>query len=401
MASSDLTAASLPRDRNGLRMLEQLMWQRTLSRAELSHTLGLSRATVTALLADLERAGLLDQRTSAPDPERRPTGRPPLQVSLRPSAAYAIGLDFEYQHVRAAVCDLGGNIVASRTETIDVESDARGALELAAALTRAALADADIPSGLLVGAGVGFTAPVDPTHRTVVVDDLLPSWKGIDIAAELERRLRMPVEMENDANAGALAEHLFGAGRDVADMIYVRLSEGIGVGLVVAGELYRGTSGVAGELGHSRVVSDGLICRCGNRGCLETIAGAEALTDVYRRSLGRVLTPAEFVTAACEGDRGARRLIADAGHALGRALAGAVNLLNPRLIVIGGELARTGELVLEPVRAAIADQAATMTADAVRVVPSLLGNSAEVIGAATTQLAHAPAVLERRLYAGT
>src|SRR3954470_771985 len=204
------------RESNRLRVLEVLLRHPSRSRAELGRSLGLSRATVTAVLSELERAGMVEQQSDGlTDEGRKAIGRPPLQVSLAPGAAYAVGLDFGHRHVRAAVCDLGGGMVAQKWAASRVEEDPPASFDLARELAWSALSDAGVALDDVIGAGVGLAAPVDWRQGTVHVDGVLPGWAGIDPTRELESRLSMPVQIENDANAGAMGEHLFGAGRGV------------------------------------------------------------------------------------------------------------------------------------------------------------------------------------------
>jgi predicted NBD/HSP70 family sugar kinase len=180
-------------------------------------------------------------------------------------------------------------------------------------------------------------------------------------------------------------------------MAYVRLSTGVGLGLILRGRPYRGASGVAGELGHVAAVESGLICRCGSRGCLETVASAAAVADLLERSRGHPVSVPRLLELVREGDRGACRAVADAGTAVGETLAGTINVLNPRLVVIGGELAAAGEVLLEPIREAIRRRVVDYAASAVSITLSELGDRAEVLGAASVHLADAPAALVRRL----
>jgi predicted NBD/HSP70 family sugar kinase len=393
--------ATNARESNRLRVLQALLRHPARSRSELGRTLGLSRATVTALLAELEEAGIVEQQTDGAVDERpRAIGRPPLQVSLSSGAAYAVGLDLGHRHVRAAVCDLGGRVVADRWSPADVDAEPAASLDLAVRLAGQALVEAAVAGERVIGVGVGLAAPVDAATGIVHAEGILPGWGGIRPAAELEARLAMPVQVENDANAGAMGEHLFGAGRGVRDMVYVRLSAGVGLGLILDGRPYRGVSGIAGEVGHIAVADDGLICRCGNRGCLETVASPVAVADLLQRSRGEPVPLARLLELVHAGDRGAQRAVGDAGRAVGGALAATVNLLNPELVIIGGELAAAGDVLLEPIRAAIAQAAVAPAAVAVRVTASELGERAEVLGAAAIQLARAPEALARRMARG-
>jgi predicted NBD/HSP70 family sugar kinase len=249
----------------------------------------------------------------------------------------------------------------------------------------------------VIGVGVGLAAPVDARHGSVHSEGILPGWDAIDPADELQRRLGLPVQIENDANAGALGEHLFGAGRGVADMLYLRLSAGVGLGLILGGALYGGVSGIAGEIGHNAAVENGLICRCGNRGCLETVASPIAIADLLSRSRREPVTVAGLLKLVADGDRGACRAVADAGVAVGTAIAGAVNLLNPQLVIIGGDLAVAGDVLLDPIRRAVQRRAVAPAASDVRITVGALAENAEVLGAAAIQLARAPEALAARL----
>ena len=243
------------------------------------------RATITALLSEFEQAGLVEQQAHGSADGSK--GRPPLQVSLASDAACAIGLDIGRGHVRVAVCNLGGGIVAHRWSAIDVTESPLAGLDLAQRLTAEAVAESGVSADRVIGVGVAFAAPVDFVNGTVLTEGILPGWSGIDPPAELEQRLGMPVQIENGANAGAIGEHMFGAGRGVRDMVYLRLSSGIGLGLIMAGRPYRGAGGIAGEIGHIRMVENGVICRCGNRGCLETVASSIVVAELLERSQRR------------------------------------------------------------------------------------------------------------------
>ena len=160
------------------------------SRADLGRALGLSRATVTALLSELEQVGMVEQQPDdSADDRRRAIGRPPLQVSLAANAAYAVGLDFGHSHVRSAVCDLSGRILADQWAQIDVDDHPMDSLDLAHRLTEAALKEAGAAREYVIGVGVGLAAPVDARHGAVHSDGILPGWDAIQPARELERRL--------------------------------------------------------------------------------------------------------------------------------------------------------------------------------------------------------------------
>jgi predicted NBD/HSP70 family sugar kinase len=359
------------------RLLEALAARPGCTRSELCTALGLSRSLVTALTTEFEDAGIISQ-VPQPDGLHRGKGRPPQRIALVRGAAFAVGVHLGRDRVRAAVCDLLGGIVCERV--VPVEAGQRVAVggQLAAAV----LDEADVDPQRMLGVGVGLPLEIEPGN-------LVPS----ELEHELESRLDLPALIDGEATTAALGEHRFGAGQGIEDMLFVHLSDEFGLGLVLGGRIYRGASGFAGAIGHFPVNPHGLICRCGSRGCLETVAGPEAIAAQFVLRDGRPIPAARVLDLVEAGDRGAARVVTDAGESIGSAIAAAINILNPELVIIGGELARAGEVLIAPIRAAIERSAVAPCADVVEVTRSSLGERAAVLGAAALQLAHAPQVL--------
>jgi predicted NBD/HSP70 family sugar kinase len=191
----------------------------------------------------------------------------------------------------------------------------------------------------------------------------------------------LPVHVGNDANLGALAEWRMGAATAADDLVYVMLSEGVGAGLILRGRPYEGSAGAAGELGHVTVAPDGQICRCGSRGCLETVVGARALTTTLAHTRGPSCRLADLVALACRQDPGVRRLLNDAGRAVGTALTPICTMLDPSLIVVGGTLAETGEPLLCGIRDTLGRGLSPVAPQPPVIVPGELGTRAEALGA--------------------
>ncbi|MFI5040018.1 MAG: ROK family transcriptional regulator, partial [Solirubrobacterales bacterium] len=395
-----MTAGPSPlsvRQLNRLRVIETVYRHPATSRAELTRHTGLARQTVSTVIDELLGAGIVQEHGAPEDDRPRNTGRPPILLSLVSDAAFAVGLDFGHQHIRVAVCDLSGQPIVDDFSPAEVDYAPTQSFDLAEALVREALNTAGIERDRLLGVGMDLAAPINRTTGELETNGILPGWHGIRPGAEMEARLGIPVQIENDANAGALGEKLFGAGRGVDDLVYVRLSAGIGAGIILAGRPYHGSLGVAGEIGHVLSDPQGPICRCGNRGGLETIASPVAVAALLERSKNQPVSIPVLLELVAAAHRGARRAVGDAGDAIGAVLAVLVNILNPQLLLFGGELAAAGEVILEPIREAIARSCVTPASTSVRVAAGTLGPRAEVLGAAALILAQSPHTLAQRV----
>ena len=230
-------------------------------------------------------------------------------------------------------------------------------------------------------------APVDVRSGSVGDGNLLPRWVDRRPAAELADSLGIPFFIDNDANLGALAEGTFGgATRGAEDLIYVKAATGIGAGLLLGGRIHRGVDGRAGEIGHVPIDPDGGLCRCGNRGCLETLASLTQVLAAIRPLHGGQISMDDVVRLVDAGDAGATRVVTDAGRMIGRVLADVVNSLNPARVVIGGELAAAGTALLAGIRESIDRFAQPGLVDHLTLEPTSLGDQAGLLGAAALAL---------------
>jgi len=352
-------------------VIDVLRREGAASRADIARLTGLSRSTISSLITELQQDGLVVEREGDARSSTVRGGRPGVLVALQPKAGGAAAVDFGHTHLRVAVADLSSRVLAERHRRLDVDHSAAAALDLAAELIGEALAEAELQQGQLIGVGMGLPGPLDRETGTVGSAVILPGWEGLRPAAELERRLGIPVQVDNDANLGALGEWVYGRRRAVADLVYVKVASGIGAGLILGGRLHRGAHGIAGELGHV----------IGNRGCLETVAAAPALVEVLRRTYGDEFTTGDLLEQSDAGDLGCRRVLADAGRAIGRALADLVNCLNPAAVIVGGELSAAADPLLGGIRESIDRYALAAAAAGVELAPSALGDRAELLGA--------------------
>jgi predicted NBD/HSP70 family sugar kinase len=322
-------------------------------------------------------------------------GRPPVLVALHRSAGVAIGLDFGKRHVRVVVSDLAHQVLAERHDELDADLPAAAAIAHAAALVDEVLSDANAEQADVAGVGMGLPGPVHGPTGELGDSTILPGWVGVRAADAMSDALGRTVEVENDANLGALSEWMWGAGRGAENMAYLKVSTGIGAGFIIGGRPYTGTSGTAGEIGHTVIDPTGPVCRCGNRGCLETLAGSAAMLAALRGPLGADVAVGDVIGYASDGHIECVRAIADAGTAIGTAVATLCNLFNPERIVVGGDLAAAGPLLIEPLREAVRRGAVRSAAEDVNVVEGTLGERAEVLGAVALVLRRGADLLRR------
>jgi glucokinase-like ROK family protein len=382
------------RQRNRERLMASLREAGSASRADLARRTGLSRTTVASLVAELEDDGVLVERENGTSGGATPRGgRPPRLLSFGRSAGVAIGIDFGKRHLRVAAADLSHAILAEAERPARAEDPAEAGLDAAVALVEEVMADAGVAHSEVIGVGMGLPGPIDRRSGRVGSSSILPGWVGVRAAEELSSRLGLPVVVDNDANLGALAELHWGAAAGHLNVAYLKVSTGIGAGLIVDGRLFHGTGGMAGEIGHAIVDEQGPVCRCGKRGCLETLAGASALVQLLEPRLERTISTAELLELAEAGDSGARRVIADAGMHIGGVLATLCDLLNPELIVVGGDLSGAGEVLLDPMREQVHRNAIPATARDVEIVAGVLGPRAELLGGLALVLAPPAALL--------
>jgi predicted NBD/HSP70 family sugar kinase len=366
------------RDRNRQRVIELLRMQGRISQAAIARATGLSRTTVSTLIAELKESGLVsDVDTKA---MRAGGGRPAVQLVLKHPTQFVGGIDFGHSHIEVAVGDRAHNVLGERRCELDVNHHAVDALDAAAGMFGDVLKELGVDRKLVTGVGIGIPGPVDRARGTAGSATILPGWVGLRIASEMTQRLGVQVAMENDANLGALAELTWGAGRDCSNFAYIKAATGIGAGIVIDGKLLRGASGTAGEIGHTTLDEAGALCYCGNRGCLETVASGPAIVQLVGAVDGESLTLSRIVELAANGDPRCRRAISDAGREIGVAVAGLCNLINPERVIVGGLLCRTGEVLLQPMRESIRRHAVQAVAQSVEVRPSVFLERAELLG---------------------
>lgn len=335
------------------------------TQAELARVTGLAPATVSNIVRELVGARLVQTEPGS--------GRRGSAVRLARSAGLVAGVDFGHSHVAVAVGDLTGSVLAEERRPLDTGHQYHEGIDLA----RRLLAEMTGELGEVRRIGLGLPAPV--TNGVVRATAILPGWEGVAAEAAAEEAFGAPVHVENDANLGALAEHRRGVGRGHDTSVFVKISSGVGAGIIIDNQLFHGSTGSAGEIGHLTLDDQGPLCRCGSRGCLEAYTSVGNVQAMMADQLPGAGFD-DIVEAARTGNVSAQRTLEDAGLHLGWGLASIVNLINPAVVVVGGDMARAGDLLLESARIGMRRHALDTVA-ATPLVASTLGERASLVGA--------------------
>jgi glucokinase len=307
---------------------------------------------------------------------------------------YLGAVDLGGSKILSVIAQGDGRRLAEDRRSTSAEEGPEVVLERIVGSLEQALAKAGLQQGDLAAVGICSPGPCDINAGVIGWGPNLPGWRDVPICRYLEERLGVPASLENDASAAALGEHVYGAGRECRHLIYITVSTGIGGGLIIDGRLYRGATGVAGEIGHMTIDPEGPLCGCGKRGCLEAFAsgtaiaarGEELVAQGGSALLARLaqeqggITAETVCRAAEEGDSASQSIIRRAGYYLGIGLANYVNIFNPEIIIIGGGLAKVGDLLLGPARAEMEARAIQEALKAVQLKPAELGDYVGVMG---------------------
>ncbi|MFE3454872.1 ROK family protein [Nonomuraea sp. NPDC059194] len=355
-------------------VLAALRSEGPMSRTQLTDRTGLSRTTLFAIISELMERGAVIESGVEDDGRPRGRGRPATRVSLNPDAGLLIGVDLGRRRVRVAVANIARQVIATAVDDSAPDADESEQADLAVALVHKICEDRGIGLGALEGIGIGLVGVMDAPDRR---------WRA---AERLGAAFGTRVETDNNARLAALAEQTWGAARSAEDVVYVRWSVGVGGGFISGGRLLRGAHGASGELGHVSVDPAGPRCHCGGRGCLEERIGVPALLEALASQGIRLTGTDDLLEAAQARTPAVTTVVVAAARTLGTVLAGTVAQLDPARVVVGGDLAVLGGLVLDPIRSALSELALPGTRRTPDVVPADLGPNASAMGAIALML---------------
>ncbi|WHX49555.1 ROK family transcriptional regulator [Paenibacillus woosongensis] len=363
-------------------VLDTIRQRQPLSRADIAATLGLNKATVSSLVSELIESQLVTEI----GPGESSGGRKPTLLLFNRGAGYAIGIDIRVNDLFALLVDLEGNVIRERTVPLEDSSPDHALDQIRKMIHWLSKKAPESPYGI-VGIGIGVPGLVDEKSRIVSAPNL--GWNNVAVQNLLISEFGENIHIDNEANAGAIGEKLYGAGRDAANLIYISIGVGIGSGMIVGGELYRGISNFSGEVGHMTVTENGPLCRCGNRGCWETLASEKALLDRAAQRWKDSSSSSDeegldrLLNLARAGEPEALSLLQETGNHLGVGLANLVNILNPELIVIGNRLSMAGDLLQEPMLHTLESRSLSYHMKKTQVAFAELGIRSTALGAAS------------------
>ena len=326
---------------NEQRIISVLRTVGSLTQAELARRTSLAPSTVSGIVSILAERGIV----RAGD---EPGGRKGRLIHLDLEDRYVLGVELGNGHLSLALATLSGRVVEFVRRPLVLGADSSTTLDLVDSLLNDILSSVRASRSDLVRGGVAVPAPLD-IHGVLSSSPLIfPAWAGVNIADVFTERFGIPFTADNDANLGALADYLWGAGQGSHSMVFVGMNYGFGAGIVLEGVLFHGATGVSGEIGHTTVDENGDFCQCGNRGCLNTVASINRALELLAPIHPEIDSTEKLLDAAADGLPPAIRVLTDMGRASGVAIANVVNLLNPEVIVVGGDLARAGGIFTDP-----------------------------------------------------
>jgi glucokinase-like ROK family protein len=363
---------------------------RGISRTDIAEELGLTRAGVTIIINDLIDNGIILET----DSRSTPSGRPPVVLELNAKCGLVAAIDMGATHLSVAIGDVSARIIdETQQDDFRIAHGPERCLKEAAQALQFILDKSGVDIKDLSAIGISVPGPVITEAGMVMAPPIMPGWDRYPIRETLQKLWGVPVTLNNDADLGALGEWAYGAGRGEKNMVYIKVGSGIGAGIIINQQIFVGSTGSAGEIGHLTIDKNGPLCTCGNYGCLEAFASGSAieiqarkLVESGRRTLLAELTRKDIsvndvADAARRGDLEAQEILNRSGTFIGIAIASLINMLNPSVVIIGGGVAEVGDLLTAPIRKLVKERSLPASEHAVKITTSILGHHSTLIGA--------------------
>jgi len=399
------------REFNRLLILNHIREHGPLARVMIAQRLGLSRTTVSSIIDVLMNEGIVREGSllnAAPQ-----GGRRAILVHFEEDAGRVIGIDIGRSHLTLIITDLAATVLSQKTLPFNTDHGAEHCMLEVIQLVRLFTSEVELNWSRVIGIGVGIPGPLDNECHRISRAPHMPGWENIDLWQILQQEFRVPIWIDRDANMGAIGEYRGGAGQKHTDLAYIKIGTGIGAGLLLNGDIYRGHSGSAGEVGHLTIQENGIQCSCGNRGCLETVAVAplivadadQGLTLSQKQSahLSCIATThptdqssranragrpkknlADVLQSAREGDLASLAALEQAGEHIGVALAGLINIFNPSAVIIDGGIAHPDEIFLHALQRSAVDACLPSAWEGTHIIAAELGTLSVALGATYT-----------------
>lgn len=368
-------------------VLETIKQQYPLSRAQVSVQTGLNKATVSSLVLELIDEHMVNEM----GPGHSTRGRKPVMLLFHKRAGYAIGIDIGVHYILSVLTDLEGNKMEECC-TLHDNSALQATIEIIHEHIDQLKAHTTDSHYGVVGIALAIPGIIDQDGRIIFAPNL--GWHNVDLTEPLQKKYNHPIMIDNEANAGALAEKEYGAAQECSSMIYVSAGIGIGVGILLNKHLYKGFAGFAGEFGHTMIQANGKKCSCGSRGCWELYASEQSLLELAQQQLDHLSKPGQpielnqLIDSAQEEDADVIGIFQQVGHYLGLGIANLLNTFNPEAIIIGNNLARAKQWIEPPLRRAVQENALVYHQNHVRLQFSELGLYSNSLGAASMVISH-------------
>lgn len=386
--NQDISTPSAVRANNLSLALNLIHERGSITRAEMIDIISLSAPTVSALVNVLIDSDFVREAGIGVSSG----GRRPIVLEFNYDARLVLGVDLGATHITSVLMNLKGRVLDRRFQRMDVINSPLEAFQAVRSMLHQSIHREGVHVEDILGLGFTVPAPLNDEQEGTFITYYMPEWNGIHLMQEISKFTKLPIYIENDANAAAIGEKWWGSGRGYDSLAYIKVGTGVGSGLVINNSIYRGFSGSAGEIGHTTIETDGRHCRCGNHGCLESYVGLPGILMDAREGLaadpawqGRLdqLTVEQIIAAARDGNAVCRQIIKKAGRYLGIGMANMINLVNPGLLILGGDLTEAGDLLMDEVQSSLRERTIQFDSHHEKIALGELGDNAVAIGAAT------------------